>query len=153
MSSSGSVRDALEKHLQAILNNDVDAYHATTVPELTLYEWYVTPHRIDGLPFHGFMMAESARPDTAGTALEPSPSAGAPGETPRQRFDLANYVEQRYGDAAVCTYTLLITKGTSAGVTVRSHHETRVLVRLDEVWKVVHVHKSPAWQAPYAPPG
>jgi hypothetical protein len=152
MSSSEPVRDALEKHLQAILDNDIDAYHATTVPELTIYEWYVTPHRIDGLSFHDFMMTESARPDTAGTALEPIPSAGARGETPRQRFDLANFREQSYGDTAVCTYTLLITKGASTGVTVRSHNETRILVRLDGVWKVVHVHKSPAWQAPYAPP-
>jgi Calcium/calmodulin dependent protein kinase II association domain len=152
MSSSDTARDTLEKHLQAILDNDVDAYHASTVPELTIYEWYVTPHRIDGLPFHDFMMAESARPDTAGTALEPEPSGSPPPETPRQRFDLANFGEQRYGDAAICTYTLLITKGTSTGVSVRSHNETRVLVRLDGVWKVVHVHKSPAWQAPYAPP-
>ena len=153
MSSSDTVRDALEKHLQSILDNDTDTYHATTVPELTLYEWYVTPHRIDGLPFHDFMMAESARPDTAGTALEPGPAeVGAPPETLRQRFDLANYREQSYGDAAICSYTLLIAKGAAAGVTVRSHNETRVMVRLDGVWKVAHVHKSPAWQAPYAPP-
>ena len=153
MSSSDTVRDALEKHLQAILDNDIDTYHATTVPELTLYEWYVTPYRIDGLPFHDFMMTESARPDTAGTALEPSPTeVGAPPETSRQRFDLANYHEQSYGDAAICSYTLLIAKAAATGVTVRSHNETRVLVRLDGVWKVAHVHKSPAWQAPYAPP-
>lgn len=153
MASSDSVRDVLERHLQAILDNDIDTYHATTVPELTIYEWYVSPHRIDGLPFHDFMMTESARPDTAGTALEPNPVAPDSMEPPRQRFDLANYREQRYGDTAICTYTLLITKGTSTGVTVRSHHETRVLVRLEGAWRVVHVHKSPAWQAPYAPPG
>src|SRR3990172_7927345 len=135
MSPNEAVRAVLERHLQSILDNDVAAYHATTVPELTLYEWYVTPHRIDGLPFHDFMITESARPDTAGTALEPTPSGGSPSETPRQRFDLANFREQSYGDAAVCTYTLLITKGTSTGVTVRSHNETRVLVRLDGGWK------------------
>jgi len=153
MASSDSVRDTLEKHLQAILDNDIGAYHATTVPELTLYEWYVTPNRIDGLPFHDFMMTESARPDTAGTALEPSPAeANAPPETSRQRFDLANFRQQTYGDAAICSYTLLIAKGAATGVTIRCHNETRVLVRMDGVWKVAHVHKSPAWQAPYAPP-
>ncbi len=153
MPAPDSVRPILENHLQSIFDNDVATYHATTVPDLTLYEWYVTPHRIDGLPFHDFMMTESARPDTAGTALEPRPAETAPLEPPRQRFDLSNYHEQRYGDVAICSYTLLITKGTSQGVNVRSHHETRVLVRMDGTWKVVHVHKSPAWQAPYGSSG
>jgi hypothetical protein len=153
MPSSDSARSTLEKHLQSILDNDIDAYHASTVPELTLYEWYVTPQRIDGLPFHDFMMAESARPETAGTALDPLPVTGASAEPLRQRFDLANYHEQRYGDVAICSYTLLVTKGTSQGVSVRSHHETRVLARLDGTWKVAHVHKSPSWPAPYGPPG
>jgi hypothetical protein len=147
-----SVRPILEKHLQSILDSDVATYHATTAPELTLYEWYVTPHRIDGLPFHDFLMTESARPDSAATALDPNPAEGAPAEAARHRFDLANYREQRYGEAAICSYTLLVSKGSSKGVTVRSHHETRVLVRMDGAWKVVHVHKSPAWPAPYEPP-
>ncbi|MFW6184907.1 MAG: protein kinase, partial [Chloroflexota bacterium] len=30
------------------------------------------------------------------------------------------------------------------------HNESRVLIRQDGGWKVVHVHKSPAWQAPRA---
>ena len=38
MSSSDTVRDALEKHLQAILDNDIDTYHTTTVPDLALYD-------------------------------------------------------------------------------------------------------------------
>ena len=38
MSSSDLVRDALEKHLQAILDNDIDTYHTTTVPDLALYD-------------------------------------------------------------------------------------------------------------------
>jgi hypothetical protein len=152
MPDESSLRPFLERHLQAILDNDVPAYHATTVSELTLYEWYVTPHRIDGLPLHDFMMAESARPDTAGTALDPKPSVPT-GKDLRQRFDLANYSEQRYGDTAICSYTLLVSRGTAEGVRVRSHNETRVLVRLEGAWKVVHVHKSPAWSAPYEPPG
>src|SRR3989337_1720740 len=70
MSPNEAVRAVLERHLQSILDNDVAAYHATTVPELTLYEWYVTPHRIDGLAFHDFMLAEPApatRPGSAST--------------------------------------------------------------------------------------
>ena len=143
------VRQFLEQHLQGIFDHDLEAYHQTTVPELTLYEWYVTPHRIDGLPFHDFMMSEAARDDTAGMALDPNPIAGSPGDKARVRFDLANYHEQRYGDTAICSYTLLISKGTAEGVTVRSYNESRVIIRMEGQWKVVHVHKSPAWAAPF----
>jgi hypothetical protein len=152
MVSSTPVRAALERHLAAILANDVSAYRASTVPELTLYEWYVTPHRIDGLGFHEFLMTESARPDSRATALDPAGRSGEPSEKARERFDLANYREQIYGECAVCCYTLLISRGTSQRTVVRSHNETRVLVRLAGEWKVVHVHKSPAWNAPFAPP-
>ncbi|HKY83245.1 MAG TPA: hypothetical protein VJ160_00315 [Anaerolineales bacterium] len=148
MSPNEAVRAVLERHLQSILDNDVAAYHATTVPELTLYEWYVTPHRIDGLAFHDFMLAEAARPDTPATALDPAGRAGTVDKA-RQRFDLANYNEQVHGDSAVCSYTLLVTRGTAEGVAVRNHNESRVLVRFGDAWKVVHVHKSPAWKAPY----
>jgi hypothetical protein len=176
MTSADSIRPLLERHLKSIFDCDVSAYHATTVPELTLYEWYVTPHRIDGLGFHDFLMTESARPDTPaiapripeGTAFDPAGRSGTADdrvpseardrvpsearEKARQRFDLANYAEQIYGDCAVCCYTLLISRATSEGTAVRSHHETRVWVRVDGEWKVVHVHKSPAWKAPYQPP-
>ena len=151
MSESQGVRAVLERHLQSILDCDVETYHATTVPELTLYEWYVTPHRIDGLPFHDFQMAESARPDSPATPLDPSGRAGAAEGKRRERFDLANYSEQVYGDCAVCSYTLLVSRAGAEGTKVRSHHETRVLVRSAGAWKVVHVHKSPAWSAPYDP--
>ena len=164
MPDTENVRSVLERHLQSILDCDVNAYHASTVPELTLYEWYVTPHRIDGLGFHDFLMTESARPDTPaiapripeGTPLDPAGQSGGAAEGPsatrekaRERFDLANYREQVYGDCAICSYTLLISRATSQGTTVRSHNETRVFVRRDGVWKVVHVHKSPAWNAPH----
>jgi hypothetical protein len=153
MPANREVRAVLERHLQSILDGDSQAYHATTAPELTLYEWYVTPHRIDGLPFHDFMLAEAARPDTTATALDPAGHAGPSADKARQRFDLANYCEQVYGDCAICSYTLLVSRGTSDGTSVRSHHETRVLIRRNERWSVVHVHKSPAWSAPYQPSG
>ena len=148
MPPSEAVRHVLERHLQAILDNDIPTYHATTVPELTLYEWYVTPQRIDGLPFHDFLMTESARPDSPATALDPAGQAGAVDKA-RQRLDLANYSEQVYGECAICCYTLLVSRGTADGVTVRAHNESRVMVRFGGEWKVVHVHKSPAWKAPY----
>lgn len=146
------IRIFLEQHLQSIFDNDSRAYHASTVPELTLYEWYVTPHRIEGIPFHDFMMTEAARDDTAALALDPNPKGGHPEDKARTRFDLANYHEQLYGDTAICSYTLMVSKGSSSGVIVQSHNESRVLVRLDGAWKVVHVHKSPSWKAPFQTP-
>jgi hypothetical protein len=47
----------LLRHLDGIRANDLQAYHATTSEDLTLYEWWVTPHRLDGLPFHDFMQS------------------------------------------------------------------------------------------------
>jgi hypothetical protein len=147
------IRAFLEGHLLSIIEADLEAYHATTVPELTLYEWHVTPHRIDGIPFHDFMMEETRSEDSAASALEPNPSRERePGDKPRVRFDLANYVEQRYGDTVICSYTMLISKATTSGVEVLSYNESRVLVIFEGEWRVVHVHKSPAWPAPFQPP-
>jgi hypothetical protein len=134
----------LLRHLEAIHTNDIETYHATTSADLTLYEWYVTPHRLDGLPFHDFMLAENAR---RGTVF------GAPAEAGQHnRFDLANLHIQRYDDTAIACYTLLISAGLPEGVRVTAHNESRVLIRQDGLWKVVHVHKSPAWDAPHVPP-
>jgi Calcium/calmodulin dependent protein kinase II association domain len=36
-------------------------------------------------------------------------------------------------------------------VKVDSHNESRVIVKLNGTWKIVHVHKSPSWQAPHIP--
>ncbi len=146
------IREFLEGHLQAILDGDVSAYHATTVPDLTIYEWHVTPHRIDGLPFHDFMMQETQREGSAGIALDPEgDQSGDSGEL-KVRFDLANYKEQVYGEAAICSYTMLLSRATDGGVNVLSYNESRVLVRFDGQWRIAHVHKSPAWNAPFQAP-
>ena len=146
------VRSFLERHLQSIFESDSITYHETTTENLTLYEWYVTPHRIEGLSFHDFMMAEAGRDDTAGLALDPHPEVSSMQDKGRVRFDVANYQEQIFGESAVCSYTMLISKGTDSGVEVLSYNESRVLVKIDGSWKVVHVHKSPSWNAPFQPP-
>jgi len=132
----------LRRHLQGIQENDVAAYHETTSPELTLYEWWVTPHRIDGLPFHEFMMTANAE---KGTVF----GAEAKGEKAKTRFDLSNLHIQRYGDAAIASYTLLVSTAAQDGVKVATHNESRVIVKVEGAWKVVHVHKSPAYHAPH----
>ena len=133
----------LNVHLQSIQENDVQTYNQTTAEDLTLYEWWITPHRIDGLPFHEFMMTSNA---ARGTVFGAEGKAKSP-----TRFDLSNLHIQNYGDTAIASYTLLISTASPEGVTVAAHNESRVMVRLNGAWKVVHVHKSPAWQAPHIP--
>jgi hypothetical protein len=133
----------LKDHLQSIQDNDTRAYAETTAQDLTLYEWWVTPHRIDGLPFHEFMMTSNAE---RGTVFGSESNAKL-----ATRFDLSNLRIQEYGDTAIASYTLLISTATSEGVKVASHNESRVMIKQDGEWKVVHVHKSPAWQAPHIP--
>jgi ketosteroid isomerase-like protein len=154
MSADPEIYAFLLHHLQAIQSNDIETYHATTSPDLTLYEWWVTPHRLDGLPFHDFMMAENARRGTvfgaeSQAALSSQAVLSTAGEQPHTRFDLTNLHIQRYGDTAIASYTLLTSTGTPQGVTVAAHNESRVMVKIDGNWQVVHVHKSPAWQAPH----
>jgi ketosteroid isomerase-like protein len=138
------IHDFLLRHLKAVQENDIQAYHDTTASDLTLYEWWITPHRVDGLPFHEFMMQSNAE---RGTVF--GSDAKQKAET---RFDLANLAIQRYGDAAIASYTLLVSTALPEGVQVVSHNESRVMVKESGRWKVVHVHKSPAWSAPHTQP-
>lgn len=133
----------LKAHLQSIQDNDVQTYNDTSGEDLTLYEWWITPHRIDGLPFHEFMMTSNAE---RGTVFGSEGQAKSP-----TRFDLSNLHIQTYGDTAIASYTLLISTASPDGVKVAAHNESRVIVRQNDQWKVVHVHKSPAWQAPHIP--
>jgi hypothetical protein len=144
MNTDPEVETFLRKHLQSVQDNDLSAYAKTTAAELTLYEWWVTPHRIDGLPFHEFMMQSNARAGRVFGTEEKEPAV--------TRFDLSNLHIQRYGDAAIASYTLLISTSAEAGVRVAAHNESRVMVKGEAGWKVVHVHKSPAWPAPHVAP-
>jgi hypothetical protein len=139
------VKDFLSKHLDSIQRNDVSAYRETTAPDLTLYEWWITPHRIDGLRFHDFMMESNAG---RGTVFGSDSTEAA-----KTRFDLANLAIQRYGDTAIASYTMLVSTALPGGVQVVSHNESRVMVKQQGKWMVVHVHKSPAWSAPHTAPG
>lgn len=138
---SDEIIDFLKKHLHSIQNNDIQAYQQTTSADLTLYEWWITPQRIDGLPFHEFMMTANAR---SGTVF-----GAASGDKVETRYDLANLHIQHYGETAIASYTLLVSTALPTGMKVAAHNESRVMVKLDGQWKVVHVHKSPAYQAPH----
>ena len=143
MSDDAEIHEFLLKHLRSIQENDTKVYRQTTSDDLTLYEWWVTPHRLEGLPFHENMMQANAR---RGTVF------GAEGEPAPTRFDLAYLHIQRYGDTAIASYTLLISTSTEQGVKVAAHNESRVIVKIAGKWKVVHVHKSPAYAAKHVDP-
>jgi hypothetical protein len=149
MQPEPEIYTTLIKHLQAVQENDLPAYHDTTSSDLTLYEWWITPHRIDGLEFHNFMMAENARLGMVFGAEGSNTTSDANLQT---RYDLANLHIQQYGNAAITSYTLLISRTTPDGVRVVAHNESRVLINFDGAWQVVHVHKSPAWPAPHIQP-
>ncbi len=124
--------NTVERHLESILSRDSATYEQTTSKDLSLYEWFVVPHRQDGLPFHLFMIEHS----WAGTDAE-------------FRFDLWEPRLQLYADTAIVSYTFTLTIAKDGSISHRTHNESRVLIRDEEGWKVVHVHKSPAWLAPY----
>ena len=131
---SREVWDTIYRHLDSIFTRDVEAYKDTTAEDLSLYEWFVTPNRQDGLPFHLFMIENY----WAGTEVS-------------YRYDLWERRLQLYGDTAIVSYTFMLSKASEGGITHESHNESRVLVKGDDGWEIVHVHKSPSWPAPYQP--
>ena len=129
---AAAVWAALHRHLKSIFEGDSQTYLETTSDDLSLFEWWVTPHRQDGVDFHLFMIDHR----WAGEG--------------DYRFDLLEPRLQLYGDTAIVSYTFMLSRAKpEGGVTHRTHNESRVLVKRGDQWKVAHVHKSPAWPAPF----
>ena len=136
MDNEQEIWDALHRHLDSIFAGDSKTYAETTSDDLSLYEWWVTPHRQDGLDFHRFMIDN--RWSGAGD---------------KWRYDLLEKRCQRYGSqdaisVAIVSYTFMLSTVTESGIRHQMHNESRVLVKQDSAWKVVHVHKSPAHKLP-----
>jgi ketosteroid isomerase-like protein len=128
------VWDVLKRHLASIFSGDVPTYEETTSEDLSLFEWWVTPHRQDGLDFHRFMIEHR----WAGEG--------------DYRYDLLEPRLQLYDDTAIVCYTFMLSRARpDGGVEHRTHNESRVLIKRAGQWQVVHVHKSPAWSAPFEP--
>jgi ketosteroid isomerase-like protein len=130
------VWETLHRHIESIFTRDVDTYRETTASDLSLYEWFVAPHRMDGLDFHLFMISQSW--------------AGSNGDF---RYDFWEPRLQLYDDTAIVSYTFQLTLCNDGAISHRSHNESRVMIKRDGRWQVVHVHKSPTWEAPQNPPG
>ena len=125
--------DTLHRNLQSIWDGDVDTYRATTSEDVTFFEWYISPQRIDGLDFHLRELAVHRTVIGEGSQ--------------RVEHEVLQPHVQLYGDTAVVTYTLLIRAIGPGGVQHKSHNETRVFhnfgTDLHSDWKLVHCHKSP----------
>ncbi|HEX9116911.1 MAG TPA: nuclear transport factor 2 family protein [Anaerolineae bacterium] len=142
MSVEAEILAVLERNLSSIWGGDLEAYIATTAPDVTFFEWYISTQRIDGLDFHLREIAANAR------AAGDRRAAGVRYEIEHEV--LAPHV-QLYGDVAIVTFTLLMRYTTSEGVTHTEHNETRVFERRPAGWQLVHCHKSPMWPAPHQP--
>ena len=128
------ILDVLHRNLQSIWDGDEEAYRATTAEDVSFFEWYISPQRIDGLDFH---LRE----------LRVHRAVVSGGSEYRVEHEILQPRVQVYGDTAIVTYTLLIRAVGRAGVTHRSHNETRVFHNFGTAaapqWKLVHCHKSP----------
>ena len=112
--------------LHAIHTGDTDTYAALSTPDLSCFE-DVCPYRIDGVEFHLSLMRQMAK----NPALAPL------------RFDILTPKVQVYGDAAIVTYTRLMTYDAGGTPQWKHFNETRVYVRLEGAWKMAHFHRSP----------
>lgn len=123
----------LDRHLKSIWAGDLETYRATTGADVTFYEWYISPQRIDGLDFHLRETAANFR------SAEDRREAG--------RYEVEHEVlqpkVQLYGDVAIISYSLMMRYATSLEVRHTTHNETRVFHRRASGWQLVHCHKSP----------
>jgi ketosteroid isomerase-like protein len=123
----------LDQNLRSIWAGDVESYRATTADDVSFFEWYISPQRIDGLDFH--LRELRIHKDVVG------------GGSSRVEHEILQPRIQDFGDTVIVTYTLLIRAVDESGVAHRSHNETRVFHNfgMDKTpeWKLVHCHKSP----------
>jgi len=124
--------DLVHRSLQCIFDSDTDAYRALTAEDVSFYEWYISPQRIDGLDFHLREIGVHAKVLAGAGKIE---------------YEILQPRVQRYDETAIISYTLLIRVSSEAGVTHKSHNESRVFYNFgsdnEPLWKLVHCHKSP----------
>ena len=129
--------DLLNRSLQTIWDGDADAYAALTAEDVSFYEWYISPQRIDGLDFHlreilVHRAAVGGQGDAAGLHIE---------------HEILQPRIQVYGPTAIISYTLLVRVVQGGQVRHLSHNESRVFHNFGQDdgpdWKLVHCHKSP----------
>ena len=112
--------------LDAMYTADPEVHRRHCATDMSSYEWYIAPQRIDGWEFHLKLIEGGGN--------------GSP-----SRLDLLTPRVQVYGDTAIVNYTLLKTAFGSEGQPPQfsTMNETRVFVKFEGIWKMVHLHKSP----------
>ena len=119
------VLEITRQMLDAMYTANSDVHQKHSAEDMSSYEWYIAPQRIDGLEFHLRL-------------IEGGGNGGA------SRLDMLTPRVQVYGDTAIVNYTLLkTTLAKNAPPQFSSMNETRVFVKLEGIWKMVHLHKSP----------
>lgn len=114
-----------EQMLQAMYTADPDVHRKHCAEDMTSFEWYIAPYRIDGVDFHLRLIEGGGNGTSA-------------------RLDLLTPRVQVYGDTAVICYTLLKTAlAEGEAPEFSTINETRVFVKMEGTWKMVHLHKSP----------
>ena len=111
--------------LSAIHSGDFEGYRSYCLPDLTAFENDIAPYRIDGVEFHTDLI-ESAREQFSHLL----------------RFDMLQPSVQVYGDAAIVTYTRLLTFAIDVPPTWRASNETRIFIRTGGQWKMAHFHRT-----------
>jgi len=118
-----AVRIALAELLSSIQNADLDRYKQLVSDTLTCYEPETLGNRLDGIGFHLFITARHSLPK-------------------KHHLELVDPVIRVYGDAAYAAYTLVVSRDEDDAFTVTAMNETRVFVKEDGLWKMVHFHRS-----------
>ncbi len=129
--------DLVDRSLQTIWDGDPDVYASLTAEDVSFFEWYISPVRIDGLDFH---LREIRVHRAAWAGVEELTGLTIEHEILQPRV-------QVYGDTAIVTYTLFVRAMQGGRVQHVSHNETRVFHNFGDdaspEWKLVHCHKSP----------
>lgn len=129
--------DILDRSLQSIWDGDPDAYAALTAADVSFYEWYISPVRIDGLDFH---LRE--------ILVHRAAVGGGDDTDVHIEHEVLQPRIQVYGDTAIISYTLFVRAVQGGRVQHLSHNESRVYHNFGDAddapdWRLVHCHKSP----------
>ena len=124
--AEAEVLDITRRMLDAMYSGDPEVHRAHSAADMSSYEWYIAPQRIDGAEFH-LKLIEAGGNGTLGF------------------WEMLTPRVQVYGDTAIVSYTLLKTASGTEGqaASFSTMNETRVFVKLGGVWQMVHLHKSP----------
>ena len=134
--SSTDHSDLLElvhRSLQCIWDGDTEAYRTLTAEDVSFYEWYISPQRIDGLDFHLREIAVHAQVLAGDTGQDRVRNSTAPHPAIRwHRYSLLYLARPSNQRSWGQTHIAQREPGLP-----QFRHSQRAL------WKLVHCHKSP----------